>query len=419
MNTTKPILWAEVDERGRLTLPPEVTAGYGLEPGARVRIEPGENSLRLHRPVTQLAKVYVEPTNRCNISCRTCMRRTWDESLGSMSAATFKRIVENLRALPQMPTVFFGGLGEPLFHRRIVSMIKQVKALGAAAELITNGTLLSEARSRELIDSGLDVLWVSIDGATPASYDDVRLGATLPTVLENLARFRKMRRGAHRPQPQIGIAFVAMQRNIDELPDVIALGRKLGATRFSVSNLLPHSSELQEQTLYERALMDIAYMPSPWLPRLSLPKLDLRDAAIQQAFLGALRSGCNVNFAGNNLGGANDVCTFIESGSIAIGWDGTVSPCPPLLHSHTAYLRGRKRLIRRDVIGNVNDRDLLSLWNNPDYVAYRQRVQSFAFAPCTFCGGCELLDGNEEDCLGNTFPACGGCLWAQGIVQCP
>jgi hypothetical protein len=46
-------------------------------------------------------------------------------------------------------------------------------------------------------------------------------------------------------------------------------------------------------------------------------------------------------------------------------------------------------------------------------------VQGFAFAPCTFCGGCEMLDGNEEDCLGNEFPACGGCLWAQGLIQCP
>ncbi|HBH13749.1 MAG TPA: hypothetical protein DDX29_11650 [Clostridiales bacterium] len=26
---------------------------------------------------------------------------------------------------------------------------------------------------------------------------------------------------------------------------------------------------------------------------------------------------------------------------------------------------------------------------------------------------------NEKDCLKNEFPACGGCLWAQGVIQCP
>jgi hypothetical protein len=62
---------------------------------------------------------------------------------------------------------------------------------------------------------------------------------------------------------------------------------------------------------------------------------------------------------------------------------------------------------------------LLELWNDPDYVTYRQKVQSFAFAPCTFCGGCDLSEANEEDCLGNGFPACGGCLWSQGVIHCP
>ena len=52
--------------------------------------------------------------------------------------------------------------------------------------------------------------------------------------------------------------------------------------------------------------------------------------------------------------------------------------------------------------------------------SYRERLHDFSFAPCTFCGGCDLSETNEEDCLGNkVFPVCGGCLWAQGIVQCP
>jgi hypothetical protein len=52
-------------------------------------------------------------------------------------------------------------------------------------------------------------------------------------------------------------------------------------------------------------------------------------------------------------------------------------------------------------------------------MAYRKRVQSFAFPPCTFCGGCDMSVANEEDCFGNEYPTCGGCLWAQGVIQCP
>ena len=193
--------WAEVDERGRLVLEPDVAAQYGLAPGARVRLDLDTNSVRLHRPVTHLAKLYIEPTNWCNIDCRTCMRNNWDVETGFMSAATFERILSGIKALPSPPTVMFSGIGEPLSHGRIATMIAAVKALGCRTEMITNGTLLSEKRSRELIDAGLDLLWVSIDGARPESYADVRLGAELPLVLQNLRRFRRLRRPSHRPVP--------------------------------------------------------------------------------------------------------------------------------------------------------------------------------------------------------------------------
>ncbi len=410
--------WADVDDQGRLALPAELVAQYGLTPGARLRIDSETNSVRLHRPVTQLVKLYIEPTSRCNLTCRTCMRNTWDEPLGSMTMPTFDRIVQGLAQLTTPPTIMFAGIGEPTAHRRLVEMIQRVKALGSSVELTTNGTLLTEERSRQLIAAGLDVLWVSLDGATPESYADVRLGAQLPHVIENLSRLRKLRRGAHHPKPEIGIAFVAMKRNINDLPRVLALGRSVGAKLFSVSNVLPYTAEMRDELLYARTLMDITYFSSSWLPRLSLPKMDINETT-RDAFFSALNSGASVTFAGNKLSGANDVCGFIEGGAMAIGWNGNVSPCPPLLHNHVVYLRERQRALRRHIIGNLNERDLVDLWADPAYVAYRERVQGFGFAPCTFCGGCDMLDSNTEDCLSNQFPVCGGCLWAQGVIQCP
>ncbi len=413
-----PTPWAEVDEQGRLTLPPEFAAQYGLTPGARLRIDRETNTLRLHRALTHLAKVYIEPTSLCNIVCRTCMRNTWDEPMGRMSEETFEHILAGLRPLTPKPAIMFAGIGEPTSHPRIIEMIRRVKELGCTAEITTNGTILNPHRSRQLIEAGLDVLWVSLDGATPDSYEDVRLGALLPQVLENVSTFRKLRKGSHKPKPEIGIAFVAMKRNINDLPAVIKLGRSLGASKFSVSNVLPYTDEMRHDILYERTLKNITYFSSDWLPRLSMPKLDINETT-RDAFFAALDSGYSVTFAGNRLSGANDVCVFVESGATTIGWDGSLSPCPPLLHNYTTHLRGRERQLHRHVIGNVNERALGDLWLDPDYVTYRERVHSFGFAPCTFCGGCELLDSNREDCLGNQFPVCGGCLWAQGVIQCP
>lgn len=410
--------WAYVDEQGRLVLPQGFSQNLGLQPGAQFRVEHSSNHLRIHRPVTHLSKVYIEPTDLCNLDCLMCIRNGWDEHLGRMSAQTFEHILLGLKEMETPPTVFFGGLGEPLFHPRTVSWVKAVKETGARVELITNGTTLTEKNARQLIENGLDVLWVSLDGATPESYADVRLGAELPRVLENVRRFQRMRPGGHKPHPLIGVAFVAMKRNIHELPAVIKLGKTLGASLFSVSNVMPYSEEMQAQRLYSSTLKNIAYMSSPWLPWITLPKMDI-DAATKETFFQVLNSGCNVSFAGNNFSGANDVCNFIESGTLSIAWDGGASPCWPLMHDHVSYLHGKEHRVRRHVVGNVNEQSLMEIWLEPGYVAYRQKVHSFGFAPCTFCGGCELSEANEEDCLGNSFPACGSCLWSQGVIQCP
>jgi len=415
---SKPTLWVEVDEQGRLVMPPEVAEQFGLNPGAKMRVEANGHGFKLHRPLTQLTKVYIEPTVACNLDCITCFRNAWDQPLGRMSEESFEHILAGLKAMQPIPHVYFGGIGEPLFHPRTVDWIRQIKALGTKVELITNGTILNEKKARELLAAGLDVLWISLDGATPESYADVRLGAELEQVVANVRRFAGMRKGGHYPKPEIGIAFVAMQRNINELPQVIKLGRSMGAKYFSVSNVQPATPEMQAERLYKRTMTNIAYLPSGTNPYLSLPKMDFNEET-RDALFAAFNSGCNVSFAGNNWGGSNDVCNFIESGSMTVAWNGDASPCWPLMHNHTSYLHGKPRKINKHIIGNVAQHSIEELWLDPSYVAYREKVQRFAFAPCTFCGGCELSEANEEDCMGNEAPACGGCLWAQGVIQCP
>jgi len=411
-------LTPSIDENGRLVLAAEVAARFGLAAGTTVEVEEEAGTLRLRRPVTHLARLYVEPTSCCNLACRICVRNVWNESLGHMSDATFAAVLVGLAAFTPRPTVCFGGFGEPLSHRRIVEMVAAVKALGCGAELITNGVLLDEMMARRLIAAGLDRLWVSLDGARPESYADVRLGAALPTVLSNLSRFSALRPPAHLRRPEIGIAFVAMRRNIGDLPQLLSLGSHLGANRFLVTNLLPYTEEMRGEILYGRALTDIAYLPSLWTPHVDLPRMDVDEETAPMLYQ-VLRSHHNISLGGHNLGDANNRCPFIDAGAAAIRWDGGFSPCLPLLHEHTSYLNDRERRSRPYVVGNLADRSLADLWYAADHIAFRRRVRAFTFSPCTFCGGCDYSLSNQEDCFGNSFPTCGGCLWAQGVIRCP
>ena len=409
--------WVKVDEQGRLVLPPEVTEHYGIQPGTQMLLKNGSKGLHLQRPLMQLAKVYVEPTSRCNLTCRTCIRNAWNEPQGDMSAKTWNRVIESLKVVPNRPDVFFGGFGEPLLLPNITTMVEQAKTVAGKVELITNGTLLTEQCSRELIEAGLNTLWISLDGATPDHYTDVRLGAALPQVIENIKRMVQLRHEISR-RPEIGISFVAMRRNIADLPALIKMSTKLGISRYMVTNVFPYTAEMCEEMLYTRTVDGVNSIRSPWIPQIDLPRIDLNDTS-QDAIFQTLRNRRNVSLNGVALGQDRGHCPFIENGSIVIGWNGEVSPCLGLMHGYETYLNDQHRTVRRCVYGNLQEQNLVSIWEAPEYTAFRKRVQEFDFAPCTWCGGCEMAEKNEEDCFSNPFPTCGGCLWAQGVIQCP
>lgn len=408
----------KVDEQGHLILPPEIVERFGLLPGASALIKEGPNSFSIGRSPAALSKIYIEPTNLCNLDCRTCMRNVWDEPLGLMSKETLSKVMEGAKQFSGRPSIFFGGFGEPLVHPDIIEMVRAAKEAWSEVELITNGILLDETVSGKLIEAGLDRIWVSIDGATPESYEDVRLGAVLPQVVENLMRLQRMRTLTGRRLPNLGIAFVAMKRNIADLPKVIHMGKSLGADQFSVSNVLPHNQELREQVLYARSIYENNGLPSQWVPLIALPRIEI-NALTKEPLAETLKDRFMLSVARQELGLGANACPFVEKGSISVRWDGAVSPCLPLLHRHESYLDDQLRHSHSFLVGNLNQHSLLDIWNDPAYVKIRERLLEFDFSPCTICNSCEMAEANLEDCFGNIQPACGGCLWAQGFIQCP
>jgi MoaA/NifB/PqqE/SkfB family radical SAM enzyme len=265
------------------------------------------------------------------------------------------------------------------------------------------------------------VLWISLDGSSPESYADVRLGSSLPTVIENLRTLRYIRYKAtdiDNSKPNLGIAFVAMKSNIAELPEVLRLGISLGAKQFSISNVLAHTPELHEQILYKRTVSNMATRLNTAFPLVNLPRMDSNEVT-KDVLAEIYARKYRLELAGYESNRAVDSCPFVEQGSTAIRWDGSVHPCLPLLHTNQDYFANRLRHAQAYTVGSVLERDLLEIWHDKKYTDLRERVQRFDFSPCTFCNGCELSTDNQEDCLGNTGLACGGCLWAQGVIRCP
>jgi MoaA/NifB/PqqE/SkfB family radical SAM enzyme len=329
-----------------------------------------------------------------------------------MALSTFDHILAGLSGQKARVSFFFGGFGEPLMNPNIVEMVEKAGRVGSKVELITNGILLDADLAARLINSGLNTLWVSLDGASPESYSDVRRSNSLGGVLQNIATFRDQYRMLRRDEPDIGVVFVAMKRNFDELPTLIRQSIRLGISRYMVTNILPYTPEMCEEVLYRHSVDRMNGNPAPWNPSIHLPEIDINPITRETLLkMRTVRPG--------GLTYQRDYCPFIEQRSTSVSWDGTVSPCLALLHSHTSYLFDIRRSVNHYQLGNVNDRPLMEIWLSDEYTRFRQKVEQFEFAPCTICASCEMAEANQEDCFGNTFPTCGGCLWAKGVIQCP
>ncbi len=290
------------------------------------------------------------------------------------------------------------------------------KSHGLRAEVTTNGLLLDAATANDLVAAGLDQLVVSIDGASAESFGRVRSGASLARVIENVQRLHDWERPNQASPVTIGVEFVALRSTIGELPQLGRVAAQLGASFVIVSNVLPYTEELADETLYDRGVTAGA-APAAWhTPRWYLPRLDL-DAETGAAIGAALHRAAHVTMVDVDLDSANARCPFVHADSCAVAWHGGVSPCPPLLHTFPCYVRGRHKLMTRWEVGRLPDESLGEVWARPDYAAFRDRVRRFDFPPCTDCE-CELAEGNLEDCLGNPHPVCGDCLWARGVIRC-
>lgn len=403
----------------QLFLTDELAKFLGAEGTTTFRVVMRQNKIEIFPNIHSLAKVYIEPTTLCNLNCRTCIRETWHEPLGRMKKEVFDGLIEQLKEFKSLQSVMFGGFGEPTFHKDILYMIGQVKSLGLKVEMVTNGTLLNEAMLQGLINNGLDNLWVSFDGTSEDSFDDIRAGASFKEVVQNLRRLKEMNlHSTHKIK--VGIAFVVMKRNINELRKLRTLAKTVGAEMVSVSNVIPYSIDMVEQMVCESSLWDNnqSFYPSS-LP-INLPFIDKTEITKQTLFE-LFRDYNNIDIMRNHIDTEAGSCRFIKERCTFIKWDGTVSSCMGLLHSYKTYFTtGRtERQVKAYVLGDIQKNSLKEIWDGKEYHDFREKVDEFDFSPCLQCGPCDFAEKNEEDCFGNTFPTCGGCLWAQGVIQCP
>ena len=375
-----------------------------------------------------LRKLYIEPTTKCNLNCKMCFRHTWfDEPMCDLSLDDFRHVLATMPKTVQ--TVFFGGMGEPLFHKDILEMIRLAAETGVEVELLTNGTLLTEKMINGIMDAGLSRLWISIDNLeTDSSINASSDGGELEhsghdhsgRVLSNIRMLNKIRQ-KRLSSISLGITFVAMKSNAHQLAKLPCFVAQHLVDEVNVSNISPTDEASQNEMLYT-GLVNMYTGPGKGsvLPTVRLPYFDMNIPEAADGIRSLMsKQNFNLYFNDQPVLRKTGYCKFVREGMTFVRADGKVSPCMALLHNGYTYLSDFRRKITHCSFGSIQERPLAEIWSSKEYKTFRRKFDDFEFASCIYCGHCELFAENQEDCIGNSHPACGGCLWAEGVLSCP
>ena len=168
----------------------------------------------------------VEPTILCNLECKFCINPYLPRTRTSLTLEKFRQVLEQS---PRLTKISLVGIGKSFMNKELWPIIREAKARGLAIGTTSNGTTLNDRILHEIVDSGLDWLNFSLDGATKATYEAMRPGAVFEQVLANIRKV--VAAVGDRERPELAIWFLANRENIRELPLMVPLVKGLGIPR--------------------------------------------------------------------------------------------------------------------------------------------------------------------------------------------
>jgi len=179
------------------------------------------------------AEIQLEPTIDCNLDCVMCNTESRNRRKRLMTLAEFRRIIARF---PKLKRVTLHGIGEPLLNPSFVEMVGYLKRRGVVVFFNTNMTLMDGKTAKRLLALGVDEIRASLDTPYRDEYLGIRGKDMFDEVVGNIRRLVLARNGL-KSKTKIRIVAVAMEENIESLPELARLAVKLGVDELLVQNM--------------------------------------------------------------------------------------------------------------------------------------------------------------------------------------
>lgn len=272
--------------------------------------------------------ISVEPTTSCNLSCPECPSglRQFSRPQGKIDPDLYEDIIEQLKSNLTYLLLYFQG--EPMMVPGFFKLVEYARQNNIYTATSTNGHFLDEENARQIVESGLDRLIVSIDGTDQSTYEQYRKGGDLEKVkagVSNLVRWKKELRSSN---PFIIIQFLVFKNNEHQIPGIRQMARELQADRL----------ELKSAQVYDYQ-NDVELIPSnPKYARYIKGKDDLWQLKKP----------------------IRNRCSRMWSGAV-LTWDGRVVPC--CFDKDASHQ-----------MGSLEDSGFKEIWQSRNYKEFREKI---------------------------------------------
>jgi len=320
-----------------------------------------------------------EITRRCNLSCPHCYTAASRGRAPELDAPECLRVVDELCALGAEMIGWTGG--EPLLRDDLEEIAATARQRGEIrSSVTTNGLLLDERRARSLLDAGISSLQISLDGSTAERNRRMR-GASH----EEFDRILDAVRIAKRTGFRLHLAMVLGAENLDDAPAFLRLARREGVDSVRFCGFVPAGRGKRREIIRR------------------------------------------LGFDGDLVRLREFAETALAAGSPAVLFDPAFGPLPPDYRFHecmagiqTLYIASTgdvypctSLLNPRFVVGNLRDRSLRDLWEDPKMIAAAGLPRENIAPGCSECpefpgchGACRGITFAHTGDLHASFPVC-------------
>ncbi len=168
------------------------------------------------------SQIIVDSTQFCNLACIHCPHPSFiktDAYSGShLDIELHKKLIDEVATdgLGICQYIRYTANGETLIHPKFDEMIKYAgKYSKTRINVTTNGILLTDKKSKKLLDAGVNVFDISLDAYSNEIYSKVRVKGDLSKVRQNVLNLIKLiKEGSY--DAKLVVSFVEQPLNIHE-----------------------------------------------------------------------------------------------------------------------------------------------------------------------------------------------------------